>query len=86
MTNRAGTTNRSAALTNREVSLVEILDRALGSGIVLTGDLTISLADVDLVYLNLQLLLGSVGTIQEEGDGAADPEVLTSGNRAENRP
>lgn len=79
-------TNRSAALTNREVSLVEILDRALGSGIVLTGDLTISLADVDLVYLNLQLLLGSVGTIREEGDGAADAEVLTIGNSAENRP
>ena len=46
-----------------DVSLVEILDRALGCGVVITGDLTISLADVDLVRLDLRLLLASVGTI-----------------------
>jgi hypothetical protein len=60
-------TDRRAGLSlQREVSLVEILDRALGSGIVITGDLTISLADVDLVYLDLRLLVGSVGTIQAQ--------------------
>jgi hypothetical protein len=60
-------TERGVGLTtDREVSLVEVLDRALGAGVVLTGDVTISLADVDLVYLSLRLLVGSVGTI---GDG-----------------
>jgi len=56
--------------TGREVSLVEILDRALGCGVVVSGDVSISLADVDLVYLDLRLLLGSVGTILD-GRGAA---------------
>jgi hypothetical protein len=55
----------------QEVSLVEILDRALGAGVVITGDLTLSLADVDLVYLDLRLLLSSVGTLR--GAPALDP-------------
>jgi hypothetical protein len=63
--------------TEREVSLVEILDRALGAGVVITGDLTISVADVDLVYLDLRLLLGSVGTICEAADAASGAEVLS---------
>jgi Gas vesicle protein len=59
----------SSPAAQREVSLVEILDRALGCGVVITGDVTISLADVDLVRLDLRLLLGSVGTIcDERGD------------------
>ena len=51
--------------TRREVSLVEVLDRALGAGVVLTGDITLSLADIDLVYVNLRLLVSSVGTLRE---------------------
>jgi hypothetical protein len=70
-------TGRGAGLpTEREVSLVEVLDRALGAGVVLTGDVTISLADVDLVYLSLRLLVGSVGTIGS-GQDAVDTDVLS---------
>jgi hypothetical protein len=53
--------------SDREVSLVEVLDRALGAGVVITGDVTLSLADIDLVYLNLRLVLGSVPTILGQG-------------------
>jgi hypothetical protein len=53
-----------------EVSLVEILDRTLGAGVVLTGDVTLSLADVDLVYLSLRICLGSVPTIRGESTDA----------------
>jgi Gas vesicle protein len=60
------TDRRGGVISQREVSLVEILDRALGAGVVITGDLTISLADVDLLYLDLRLLLGSVSTIRDE--------------------
>lgn len=64
-------TERSVGLaTDREVSLVEVLDRALGAGVVLTGDVTISLADVDLVYLSLRVLVGSVGTLEGGKDVA----------------
>lgn len=44
---------------NRDVPLVELLDRALGAGVVITGDITLSLADIDLVYVSLRLLVGS---------------------------
>jgi hypothetical protein len=71
--------------SQREVSLVEILDRALGAGVVITGDVTVSLADVDLVYLNLRVLVGSVGTILGEPTYDAETEVLALGNSADNR-
>ena len=60
------TDDRSRLTDEREVALVEILDRALGAGVVITGDVTISLADVDLVYLSLRVLVGSVPTIRPE--------------------
>jgi hypothetical protein len=52
------------AATNRQVALVEVLDRALGAGVVITCDITLSLADVDLVYLSLRLVVGSVPTLK----------------------
>jgi gas vesicle structural protein len=70
-------------LTKREVSLVEILDRALGAGIVITGDLTISLADVDLVYLDLRVLVGSVGTIRKGDGDTAGSEAWSIGRGEE---
>ena len=78
--------HRAGLATQREVSLVEILDRALGCGVVITGDLTISLADVDLVYLDLRLLLGSVGTICEGSGDASDAEVLSLGRGEQDSP
>lgn len=43
-------------------SLVDLLDRIVDTGIAATGDVTISLADVELISLRLQLLLDSIGT------------------------
>ena len=57
-----------AVVSERDVSLVEVLDRALGAGVVITGDVTLSLADIDLVHLNLRLVLGSVPTLFGEGN------------------
>ncbi len=48
-------------------SLAEVLDRILHRGVSLEGNLTISVADVDLLYLDLRLLLASVDTIWPEG-------------------
>lgn len=55
---------RRELASQREVALVDLVDRALNTGVVITGDVTISLADIDLVYLNLRLLLGSVPTVR----------------------
>ena len=46
----------------KRISLCETLDRVLNKGVVVAGEVIISVADVDLVYLNLQLLLTSVET------------------------
>ncbi len=54
-----------------DLSLAEALDRILHRGVSLEGNLTIGLADVDLLYLDLRLLLGSVDTIWPDGRPAA---------------
>ena len=46
----------------RRISLCETLDRVLNKGVVLAGEIVISVADIDLVYLNVQVLLASVET------------------------
>ena len=46
----------------RSSSLCELLDRVLNTGVVVMGEIVISVAGVDLIYLNLQLLLTSVET------------------------
>ena len=48
-----------------EVSLCELLDRVLNTGVVVMGDVLITVAGVDLVYINLQLLLTSVETARK---------------------
>ena len=50
-----------------DVPLVELVDRLLNRGVVLTGELTISVAGVDLIYLGLSVVLTSVETIRRHG-------------------
>ncbi|HXR07544.1 MAG TPA: gas vesicle protein GvpJ [Candidatus Acidoferrum sp.] len=51
----------------RPVSLCEALDRVLNTGVVALGEVTLSVADVDLIYLGLQLVVTSI----ESGRGLA---------------
>ena len=44
-------------LDNDEASVLDIVDNALNKGVVLSGDLTLALAHVDLVYARLSVLL-----------------------------
>lgn len=46
-------------------SLVDLVNRVLDKGVVLTGEVTISVAGVDLVYLGLNAVLTSVATARE---------------------
>lgn len=48
---------------DEQISLCEALDRVLHKGAVVHGDVTISVAGVDLIYLRLQLVLASVESI-----------------------
>jgi hypothetical protein len=48
---------------NRQIALVDLLDRVLAGGVVITGDITLSIADVDLVVISLRTLISSVGSL-----------------------
>jgi gas vesicle structural protein len=48
---------------SKDVTLLEILDRVLDKGVIISGDIVISVADVDLIYLGLKVLLSSVETM-----------------------
>lgn len=48
-----------------DLSLLETLDHVLNRGMVITGEITISVADIDLVFLGLNVLLSSVETAHE---------------------
>ncbi|MFE4652857.1 gas vesicle protein [Streptomyces sp. NPDC056707] len=50
------------ALAGRQVALIDLLDRLLTGGAVLTGDLVLSVADVDLVHINLRAVIRSIST------------------------
>jgi gas vesicle structural protein len=52
-------------LDESELSLLETLDHVLNRGLVIAGEITISVADIDLVFLGLNVLLSSVETAQE---------------------
>lgn len=50
---------------SKEVTLLEIVEKLLDKGVVISGDLILSCADIDLVYLNLKVVLTSVQTLME---------------------
>ncbi|HZZ48918.1 MAG TPA: gas vesicle protein [Pseudonocardia sp.] len=50
------------------VALVDLLDRLLAGGVVLVGDITISLAGVDLVQISLRALISSVDTLTRNAE------------------
>lgn len=52
----------SPALSDRPIALVDLLDRLLAGGVVISGDIRLAIADVDLVTISLQALISSVET------------------------
>jgi len=48
-----------------DLSLLETLDHVLDRGLVITGEITISVADIDLIYLGLNVMVSSVETAHE---------------------
>jgi gas vesicle structural protein len=52
-------------LTERDASLLELVDRLLNKGVVLAGEATISVAGVDLIYLGLNVVLAAVETMEK---------------------
>lgn len=67
----------------RETTLLDLLDRLLDKGVVVAGDLTLSVAEVDLIFASLRLVVTSVDKIWEvqergaaTGNGGRGPEPV----------
>ena len=56
----------TTTLAQRDVALIDLVDRLLGGGVVIAGDVTLAVADVDLVYVSLRALVTSVATAEEK--------------------
>lgn len=54
-----------ATMQTTDVTLLDLLDRVVDHGVILAGDITISVADVDLIYLGLRAVLASIDRAQE---------------------
>lgn len=65
MTHPVGRT--SEAMAGEDVALVDLLDRLLAGGVVLAGDITLAVADIDLVYVGLRALISSVSSAERAG-------------------
>ncbi|WP_163836690.1 gas vesicle protein [Spartinivicinus ruber] len=48
------------------ITLCEALDRVLHKGAVVVGDVAISVANIDLIYISLQLMVSSAGNLQND--------------------
>ncbi|WP_208542862.1 gas vesicle protein [Nocardioides euryhalodurans] len=60
MTSSAVEARPARAAAQQQIALVDLLDRLLGTGVVLSGDIVISLAGVDLVQVSLRALITTV--------------------------
>ena len=69
-TEHRGTGLSGAGYPAERVSLVDLLDRVLAGGVVVTGEITLSIADIDLVVISLRALLTSVSAL-------VTPETVT---------
>lgn len=61
----ATSTQITPAEREQHMGLCEAIDRLLHKGAVLKGEITISVANIDLVYLGFQVLLASVDTARD---------------------
>jgi hypothetical protein len=57
----------TAISAEREVALVDLLDRLLAGGVVIAGDITLAVADVELVHVSLRALVSSVSSLEPPG-------------------
>jgi len=82
---RAGQrTDLQQLLGDEDASLLDIVDNVLNKGVVITGDITIALAQVDLIYARLSLLLCAADRVLPSED--PDPMLRRRALRARRAP
>ena len=61
--------------SSKDITILELLDRVLNKGVILTGDIVISIADIDLIYLGVKLMLSSVETMEQLKNSSQHPKT-----------
>ena len=64
---------RNPAVPSERIALVDLLDRVLAGGVVVAGEVTLSVADVDLVTVSLRALVTSVSALAGPAADAGEP-------------
>lgn len=59
------------AVRYERIALVDLLDRLLAGGVVISGEVRLSISDVDLVHISLRALISSVSTVLDHGSAGS---------------
>ncbi|MYL20909.1 gas vesicle protein [Halobacillus litoralis] len=68
--------SRREQFENRDIALIDILDTVLDKGVAIKGDIIISIAGIDLVYLDLKVLISAVETLVQSQQNAISSENM----------
>lgn len=69
------------AAPERRIALVDLLDRVLAGGVVVQGELCLSIADIDLVKISLRAVVASVSALMDEAGRLDQAERLDEAGR-----
>jgi hypothetical protein len=69
-------------LDQADVSLLDVIDHVLNQGVVISGELTLGVADVDLIYVRLMALVCSADRLLSSGPASVAANPLTERRRA----
>lgn len=75
MTTEPNESREQRALEDRQLALGDLLNHVLDKGVVISGDVIISIADIDLLSVELKVILTSVQTALERYPAANDADV-----------
>lgn len=68
-------------IETEQLILGDLLNHVLDKGVVITGAVTISVADIDLLMVDLRLLLTSVETAIQRGVNSSLDRIIEGGTR-----
>lgn len=82
---RTDGSNRQAVNASGTTNLADLLERVLDKGVVIAGDITVSLGQIELLSIKLRLIVASIDKAQEIGIDwwRADPSLSSQARRLE---
>ncbi|MGG1576000.1 gas vesicle protein GvpJ, partial [Fictibacillus sp. NRS-1165] len=64
---------------NKEITLLDLLDGIIDTGVVVRGEILISIANIDLIIIDLKLLISSIESAFENHSRKIAEEAVASG-------